>query len=47
MGKVATHQIRLRRAPHSLASREGASVTSQGSLFQLFTTLSEKLLPNI
>ena len=39
--KVATHQLRLPRAPSSLAlipSRDGAPTASLGNLFQCFTT---------
>ena len=45
MCRVASHQTRLPRATSSLAlnvSRDGASTTSLGNLFQCFTTLWEK-----
>jgi len=44
------NQTRLLRAPSNLAlnvSRDGASTTSLGSLFQCLTTLIKKLLPYI
>ena len=48
--RVANHETRLPRATSSLASnasRDGASKTSLGNLFQCVTILGEKLPPNI
>ena len=45
MGRAAPYQLRLLRAPFNLAlnaSRDGASTTSLGNLFQCFTTLCVK-----
>jgi len=42
IGRIATHWIRLPRAPYNLvlnASRDGASTTSLGNLCQCHTTL--------
>jgi len=47
---MANHQTRLPRATSSLAlnaSRDGASTTSLGNLFQCVTTLYEQLPPDI